>query len=123
MARVLIVDDEESIRDLIKEVLIGQGHQFELAADGRQALRILRRKAIDLAIVDRNMPGMTGIEVVKSIRQDPRTAAMKILMCTAGGASRESEEAFAAGADDYILKPLSLALLRDKVAWALTHRA
>ena len=119
MARVLIVDDEESIRDLIKTVL-GPSHQFALAASGADALRILGRATLDLAIIDRSMPKMSGIEVVKAIRRNPKTRAMKILMCTA---NNESDEAFAAGADDYILKPISLALLRDKVAWALKPRA
>jgi CheY-like chemotaxis protein len=119
MARVLIIDDEESIRELIKEVLISQGHEFELAASGAAAFEILRKKAIDLAIVDRNMPGMTGIEVVQLIRQNPKTKDIKVLMCTGSSVTKEIDEAFNAGADDYILKPLSFPALLGKVAKAL----
>jgi CheY-like chemotaxis protein len=119
MARVLIVDDEESIRDLIKEVLITEGHQFELAGTGAAALEILRRKTIDLAIVDRNMPGMTGIELVQLIRRNPKTKDVKILMCTASSVTKEIDEAFNAGADDYVLKPLNFPALLSKVAKAL----
>jgi CheY-like chemotaxis protein len=119
MARVLIVDDEEYIRDLIKEVLLAQGHEFELAAGGTEALEILRKKSIDLVIVDRNMPGMTGIEVVQLVRQNPKTKAIKILMCTGSSVTKEIDEAFAAGADDYVLKPLSFPALIGKVAKAL----
>lgn len=119
MARILIVDDEASIRDLIKEVLIIQGHEFELAAGGVEAFEIMRRKKIDLVIVDRNMPGMTGIEVVSLIRLNPKTKGIKILMCTGSNVTREIDEAFNAGADDYVLKPLSFPVLLGKIAKAL----
>jgi CheY-like chemotaxis protein len=119
MARVLIIDDEEYIRDLIKEVLLSQGHEFELADGGVKALELLRKKAVDLVIVDRNMPGMSGIEVVQLIRQNPKTKGIKILMCTGSSVTKEIDEAFAAGADDYVLKPLSFPALLGKVAKAL----
>jgi DNA-binding response OmpR family regulator len=119
MARILIVDDEESIRDLIKEVLSTENHEFFLAGDGASAFEILRKKPVDLAIVDRNMPGMTGIEVLQLIRQNPKTAAVKVLMCTGASVTKEIDEAFAAGADDYVLKPLNFAQLLAKVAKAL----
>jgi len=122
MARVLIVDDEESIRDLIKEVLIPEGHELELAESGVAALEILRRKTADLVIVDRNMPGMTGIELVQLIRRNPKTKDAKILMCTASSVTKEVDEAFSAGADDYVLKPLSFAALLSKVAKALAAK-
>lgn len=113
------MDDEESIRDLIKEVLSAETHEFHLAADGVQAFEILRKKTVDLAIVDRNMPGMTGIEVVQLIRMNPKTAAVKVLMCTGSSVTKEIDEAFAAGADDYLLKPLNFSALLGKVAKAL----
>lgn len=119
MARILIVDDEESIRDLIKEVLSSGGHEFFLAESGKQAFDIVRAKAIDLAIVDRNMPGLSGIEVVMAMRRDPKYAKIKILMCTGASVTKEIDEAFAAGADDYILKPLNFAQLVGKVSKAL----
>jgi CheY-like chemotaxis protein len=119
VAKILIVDDEESIRDLIKEVLSSESHEFHLAADGQQAFEILRKKPMDLAIVDRNMPGMTGIEVVQLIRMNPKTAPMKVLMCTGSSVTKEIDEAFAAGADDYVLKPLNFVQLTAKVAKAL----
>jgi len=119
MAKILVVDDEESIRELIKEVLSSNSHEITLAADGAQAFDVLRKKPIDLAIVDRNMPGMTGIEVVQLIRQNPKTASLKVLMCTGASVTKEIDEAFAAGADDYVLKPLNFAQLLGKVAKAL----
>jgi len=120
MARILIVDDEESIRDLLKEVLLTQGHEFLLAANGSAALELLRKKTVDLAIIDRNMPGMSGIEVVQLIRQNPKTTRLKVMMCTAASITKEIDEAFAAGADDYILKPLNFATVLAKTAKALS---
>ena len=119
MARILIVDDEEYIRDLIKEILSPAGHEFHLAADGSRAVEVLRKKPVDLAIVDRNMPGISGIELVQLIRQNPKTASVKVLMCTASSVTKEVDEAFAAGADDYVLKPLNFAALTAKVSKAL----
>jgi DNA-binding response OmpR family regulator len=119
VARILIVDDEESIRELIKEILSAAGHELQLAADGAMAFEILKKKPVDLAIVDRNMPGMTGIEVVQLIRLNPKTSTMKVLMCTGSSVTKEIDEAFSAGADDYVLKPLNFAQLIAKVAKAL----
>ena len=113
------MDDEESIRELIKEILSSEGHELTLAADGAKAFELLRKKPMDLAIVDRNMPGMTGIEVVQLIRLNPKTSTMKILMCTGSSVTKEIDEAFAAGADDYVLKPLNFAALAAKVAKTL----
>lgn len=119
MARILIVDDEEMIRDLLKEVLSAQGHEFHLAAHSMEALDILRKNAVDLAIVDRNMPGMSGIELIRLIRQNPKMAKVKILMCTGTSLVKEVDEAFAAGADGYITKPPDFAMVLGKVAKTL----
>ena len=116
MSTILILDDEEAIRDLIKEVLSAEGREFHLAADGRQALDVALSKDVDLAIVDRYMPGMSGLEVVQSMRRNPKTSKIKILMCTGASVIPEIEEAFASGADDYVLKPLDLAYFKAKVA-------
>jgi CheY-like chemotaxis protein len=113
------VDDESIIRDIITDLLLSGNHEFHLADGGTQALEVLRKKKIDLVIVDRNMPGMSGIDLVKLIRQNPKTATVKILMCTGSSVTREVDEAFNAGADDYILKPLNYAQLIGKVAKAL----
>jgi CheY-like chemotaxis protein len=119
VAKILIVDDDDSVRNIIKEALIPAGYDFLLVSGGQQALETLRKTRVDLAIVDRNMPGMSGIEVVQLIRQNPKTAALKVLMCTASSMTKEVDEAFAAGADDYVLKPLNFPSLLAKVAKTL----
>jgi CheY-like chemotaxis protein len=65
------------------------------------------------------MPGMTGINLVQLIRQNPKIAQVKVLMCTGASVTKEIDEAFAAGADDYVLKPLNFVQLMGKVAKAL----
>ncbi|MFI5348246.1 MAG: response regulator [Elusimicrobiota bacterium] len=119
MARILIVDDEAAICDLIKEILAPDKHDVSIASGGKEALELLRNKRLDLAIVDRNMPGMSGIDVVQLIRRNPKTAKLKVLMCTAASMTKEIDEAFAAGADDYVLKPLNFASLVAKIAKTL----
>jgi CheY-like chemotaxis protein len=69
-----------------------------------------------LAIVDRNMPGMSGIEIVQLIRLNPKTASLKVLMCTSASMTKEIDEAFAAGADGYVFKPFDFDMLIAKVA-------
>ena len=124
MARILIVDDVDSIQQLIREVLLDYGHEFDLAANGAEAVKILNAKKIDLAIIDCNLPGMSGLEIVRLIRQNPKTKEIKILMCTGSMVTKEVDEALAAGADDYIGKPLDFTALISKVdkALALPHR-
>lgn len=116
MAHILIVDDEEAIRDLIKEVLAINGHSFDMAANGAEALEKIRGKKYDLVIMDRNMPKMTGIQAATMIRTNPKYNDLKIIMCTSASIAGEVDEAFQAGATDYILKPINLQLLSGKVA-------
>ena len=119
-ATILIVDDEESVRDLIKEVLKPHGYVLLTADGAKNALTVIHRQPLDLAIIDRNMPGgLGGLDLLKLIRSNPKTAALKVLMCTAASMTRDIDEAFQAGADDYILKPLNFPTLLAKVARVL----
>ncbi len=116
MARILVVDDEESVRELVALVLSGKGHAVDAASDGRQALALLRKNAYALAIVDRSMPLMTGIELIREMQADPALKGVKVIMCTAAGMVSDVDEALSAGACDYIVKPLDMAALALKVS-------
>ena len=116
MARILVVDDDVAIRDLIKEVLAGQGHAFEMASSGSEALAMIGKTQFDLVILDRHMPEMSGLKVLKTLRASPATAKLKVLFCTAAEMMAEVDEAFTAGATDYIVKPFDFAKLIAKVA-------
>lgn len=115
MARILVVDDEVSIRELMKEILVSQGHQVDMGQDGREAVQLTRKNAYQLLILDRNMPYMTGVEAVRLIRADARLKGLKILMFTSASVIKEIEEAFEAGADEYLLKPVNVKNVIDKV--------
>lgn len=116
MANILVVDDDAAIAELILEVLGTQGHVFTTAESGAKALELLGGKAFDLVILDRNMPKMSGLQVLKAIRAAPATAKLKVLVCTAAEMLSEVDEAFTAGATDYIVKPLDFEKLKAKVA-------
>lgn len=115
MAHILIVDDEEAIRELIKEVLAIHGHTFDMAGNGAEALERLRKAKYDLIIMDRNMPKMTGVQAVTMLRSNPAFKDVRVIMCTSASVAKEVDEAFNAGANDYILKPINLQLLAAKV--------
>lgn len=115
VANILVVDDEVSIRELIKEILTSQGHTVDLGADGREAVQLTRKHSYQLLILDRNMPHMTGIEALQLIRMDAKLKGMKVLIFTSASVVREVDEAFQAGADDYLLKPVNIKAVVEKV--------
>jgi len=116
MARILIADDEEPIRELVKMVLEREGHAVDTADGGRDALDKLRAARYDLAILDRSMPLMTGLEVLREMRRDAALKDVKAIMCTAAGMVSDVDEALTAGAVDYIVKPLDMRALVEKVS-------
>ena len=116
MAHILIVDDDAVIRDLITDVLSAQSHTCVPAESGDEALALIAKARFDLVILDRNMPLMSGIQVLKTLRASPASADLKVIMCTAAELLAEADEAFQAGAIDYIIKPVDLKKLVAKVA-------
>lgn len=104
MARILIADDNPQIASILKEYAVGEGHQVQIAADGREALSVFRESAPDLVLLDVMMPGMDGFEVCREIR---KTSMTPVIMVTARGEDFERIMGLDTGADDYILKPFS----------------
>lgn len=123
MARILVVDDETSIRVLVQRLLTLHGHRVDAAPDGEKALDFLERRDYDLAIVDHSMPVMSGVELVGIIRATPRFSHMKMLMFSGGGVTGNVDAAFDAGADSYLLKPFDAARLLAKVNAVLATAA
>lgn len=115
MARILIVDDDLTIADLIKDVLTPLGHDCVLALSGAMAVDSVGKGKFDLVILDRNMPEMNGLQVLRAIRASPVSAKLKVMLCTAAEMMAEVDEAFNAGATDYIVKPLDIEKLKAKV--------
>jgi two-component system phosphate regulon response regulator PhoB len=115
MAKVLIADDQANMRALVRLTLeTGRFEIFE-AHDGDAALEVARRERPDLVFLDWTMPGLSGVEVCRSLREDPATAGARIVMLTARSQNEDREAAQAMGADDYITKPFSPIQLLEKV--------
>jgi two-component system alkaline phosphatase synthesis response regulator PhoP len=106
-ARVLIVEDEADIRELVRYNLEREGFAVEEAADGPVALEKLRRRPPDLVVLDLMLPGMPGLEICRQIRQTRETAQLPILILTAKGTEVDKVLGLEMGADDYVVKPFS----------------
>lgn len=102
MTRVLVVDDDPNIRELICVVMREEGFETEAAANGREALEKMDCTKVDLAVVDVMMPHMDGWELVREIR---RLGELPVLMLTAKGETADKVKGFRLGADDYLVKP------------------
>jgi two-component system phosphate regulon response regulator PhoB len=120
--RILVVEDEADLADLLKYNMEREGYLCSTAADGTAALMEVRRMPPDLVILDRMLPGMSGDEVASEIKRQPRTATIPIIMLTAKAEESDELVGFALGADDYVSKPFSMKLLVARVS-ALLRRA
>ena len=113
--RVLVVDDEEPNRDLLKQMIGVFGHEAELAKDGFEALAKLHMN-IDLVLLDVVMPGMDGFEVARRIRSTSQTWDVPIIMVTARSGKEDRLQAVEAGANDFIAKPFDMTELKVRTA-------
>lgn len=103
MARILVVDDKEVVRDGVGLTLARSGHGVCPASDGASALEQLDKRKIDLVITDLSMPGMDGLELLHAIRE--RDEHMPVILMTAYGSIEKAVEAMRAGAWDFVTKP------------------
>ncbi|MGJ5820675.1 sigma-54-dependent transcriptional regulator [Paludibaculum fermentans] len=117
--RILIVDDEESLRRVTQLRLQQAGYEAATAADGDEALAFLQRHPQDLVLTDLRMPGMSGLDLLKRIRQD--FPEIIVIVVTAFGTIESAVEAMKQGAFDYIIKPVNSDALRIILARALEH--
>ncbi len=104
-ARVLLVDDDQDIREVVGAMLDAVGLTVEASTSAEEALEKARAMPFDLLVLDWNLPGMTGIELCRLIRRDAKLSTLPVLFLTAHASSRDVVEAFASGADDYVVKP------------------
>jgi diguanylate cyclase (GGDEF)-like protein len=116
---VLVVDDDPFIARLLEIELKAAGYDVRVANDGQTALGLAQERSPDLVLADVMMPNMDGFELTRRLRQDPRTAAVSIIMLTARGLSADKLEGFAIGADDYIVKPFDTPELLARIRGVL----
>ncbi|WP_035290774.1 response regulator transcription factor [Clostridium sp. KNHs214] len=113
--KILVVDDEEHIRELIKFNLEKNGYKVGCAVDGNEALQYVKRHIPKLILLDVMLPGIDGYDVCKKIRGDKNTANIPIIMITAKGEEIDKILGLELGADDYITKPFSVRELIARV--------
>ena len=118
-SRLLVVDDDESLRWVTKVQLEQSGYAVDAAPDGREALELLQQNGADLVITDLMMPGMSGLDLLKEIRSEYPDLA--VIVVTAFGTVETAVEAMKAGAYDYITKPVNIDELKLIVGRALEH--
>jgi two-component system cell cycle response regulator len=121
-ARILVVDDEAAIRDYETALLSELGHEVLTAADGAEALRLAHEKQPHLVLLDIMMPELSGIEVCRQLRADPRTRDIRVIVVSAVDAKRALEESIIAGADDFLAKPIHALELMVRVRSILRVR-
>jgi DNA-binding response OmpR family regulator len=112
---VLIADDEEDILRLVRFGLERDGYRVLIASDGADALERAQAKPPSLCVLDVMMPKLSGLEVLARLRDDPRTARVRVILLTARGREADVDRGFALGADDYVIKPFSPQELRRRV--------
>jgi two-component system response regulator MprA len=117
--RILVVDDDERIRDILKRQLTYEGYQVALAGDSREAFAQVAENPPDLVVLDWMLPGMTGLEICRRIRQ---TDDMPILMLTAKGTLEDKVDGLDSGADDYLVKPFQPEEMLARVRALLRRR-
>jgi len=124
---VLIVDDEQSLRDALEMTFSREGYQVLKASDGPEALEAARASVPDVVLLDVMMPGMDGYEVCKRLRSHYRTRHIPVILLTAKGTEEDKLEGLQGGANDYVLKPWNkrelVTRVHNHLEWAKTQKA
>ncbi|MFH1152905.1 MAG: response regulator transcription factor [Pseudomonadota bacterium] len=120
--RILIVDDEKDILELVRYTLEKEGYRIETAMTGEEALDMVRRHLPDLMVLDLMLPGMDGLEVTRNIRRDDAFMDIPIVMLTARGEETDIVTGLELGANDYISKPFSPRELVARIRAILRRR-
>jgi two-component system alkaline phosphatase synthesis response regulator PhoP len=107
MNRILVVEDDRDIADLIVHYLTNAGHEARVLSNGAEAMSAARREPPDVLILDRMLPGADGLEICRAMRGDPATAGIPIIMLTARAEEADRIVGLELGADDYVTKPFS----------------
>ena len=119
MARLLIVDDEEKIREMIKKYAVFEGHEVAEASDGFTAVKMAEENDYDLIVMDVMMPELDGFSAVKAIRKVKQTP---VIMLSARGEEYDRIHGFEVGVDDYVIKPFSVKELMMRIQAILSRR-
>ena len=121
--RILVVDDEEDILELVRFNLAREGYPIICATSGEETLKIARKEHPDLIVLDLMLPGIDGLDVAKALKNDIKTRDIPIIMLTAKGEEADIVTGLELGADDYVTKPFSPRILVARVRAVLRRGA
>lgn len=114
--RALVIDDSRATRSILRRMLEQLGYEVHEAGDGRDALGVLDRESpFDLALVDWNMPVMDGLQFVQAVRAEGGHDGPLLVMVTTEGDTDHMIQALEAGADEYVMKPFTASVIREKL--------
>lgn len=115
--RILVVDDDQALADMVQEALAGAGYRVEVCAQSEQALPLIEARPPDLVILDVRMPQVGGLAILDHLRADPRTRAIPVLMCTAAFSGDRAvwQDEIARRGATILFKPFALDQLLDEV--------
>ena len=122
MTTVLVAEDDADIRYLITRLLDRAGYTVLTTGNGLAALTAAEAGGVDLALLDVRMPGLTGLQVCQRLRDNPATAGLPVILVTGAARGPDMADGFAAGADDYIVKPFSPREVTERVEAQLSRR-
>lgn len=116
MARILVVDDQPVILKLIEGLLVARGHYVTCCKDGYDAMEKIEEQKFEIVITDAIMPGgFSGYDLVRTIRKNPETETVPIILLTGRREKKDVDRAIAVGADDYVVKPVDAEILYAKI--------
>jgi len=120
--KILVVDDEEDILELLKYNLSREGYQVSCTTSGEKTLNLVKTETPDLIVLDLMLPGMDGLEVARRLKENPHTKNVPIVMLTAKGEEADIVTGLELGADDYVTKPFSPRILLARVRAVLRRK-
>jgi two-component system alkaline phosphatase synthesis response regulator PhoP len=120
--KILVVEDEENIQELIRYNLAKEGYQVSCVLSGEKGLEAARTGRPDLVLLDLMLPGLDGLDVCKELKRDPATQSIAVIMVTAKGDETDIVTGLELGADDYVIKPFSPKILLSRVKAVLRRK-
>jgi two-component system, cell cycle response regulator DivK len=122
MAKILLVEDNETNRDMLSRRLIRRGFEVVIALDGLEGLRLAHQESPDLILMDMSLPVLDGWETTRQLKANPETCLIPVIALTAHAMAGDREKALKAGCDDYETKPVDLSRLLIKIDLLLNNR-
>jgi len=123
MPKILLVEDNETNRDMLSRRLVRKGYEVVMAFDGRQAVEMAASETPDLILMDMSLPVIDGWEATRQVKASPATRSIPVIALTAHAMADDRDKAMRAGCDDYDTKPIDLPRLLEKITSLLVQKS